>query len=260
MTDSRFPTLNELIHHVEAIRSDADPIARLRVAVIAAGELTDLADHLVGHFVDAARAAGASWTQIGEGLGVSKQAVQQRFVPREPGTVADFEHSFTLPNKGRFNRFTDRAKHCVHNAEVTARAAGNSEVASVHILLGLFAEPEGLAVRAMPALGAVPEDVRLAAVAALPPAGPVIEGPIPFKAEGKKVLDLAVREALRLGHNYVGTEHLLLALLADEQSPTAGLLVGCGIGYEAFTVEFDRLLQEHISKKSKIGKRDGDGG
>src|SRR5689334_11091919 len=100
MTDSaqvRIPTLTALIQQVESIHPDGDPVVRVMDAVVTASGLTDVADHLIGHFVDAARAAGASWAQIGEGLGVSKQAVQQRFVPREPGTVADFENSFTLP-------------------------------------------------------------------------------------------------------------------------------------------------------------------
>ncbi len=177
--------------------------------------------------------------------------MQQRFVPREPGTVADFEHSFTLASKGRFGRFTDRAKHCVHAAEDIARAAANTEVGPIHILLGLFAEPEGLAIRGMTELGAVPEEVRLAAFAELPPVGPGVDGPIPFRAEGKKALDLAVREALRLGHNYVGTEHMLLALLVEDQSPTARVLGGFGITHERFTAEVDRLLRDIMARLKK---------
>jgi hypothetical protein len=219
-------------------------------AVVTASAVTDLADHLVGHFVDAARAAGASWSQIGEALGVSKQAVQQRFVPKEPGTVADFEHSFTLKDKGRFSRFTDRSKNCVLAAEDIARAAGGNEVGSLHILLGLYAEPEGFAIRAMSLLGADTEAIRVAAVGTLPSAGSGVDGPIPFRTEGKKVLDLAVREALRLGHNYVGTEHLLLALLAEEQSQTAELLAAHGVDYDAVSSEFDRLLAEHLANRN----------
>ena len=252
-TENQLPTLNELIQHVEAVRPDADPIIRLRIAVAASGDLTDLADHLVGHFVDAARAAGASWAQIGEGLGVSKQAVQQRFVPREPGSVADFDQSFTLAEKNRFRRYTDRAKHCVHSAEDVARASANNEVTSIHLLIGLFAEPDGLAVRAMDALGVAHGNVQLAAVASLSPAGVPTDGPIVFKAEGKKILDLAVREALRFGHNYVGTEHLLLALLADEQSAASGVLVGCGLTYDALSSAFTRLRAEHVGRTRKKG-------
>ena len=246
------PTLNALIQQVEALHPDTDPITHLADAVVTADELAEHADHLVGHFVDAARAAGASWAQIGEGLGVSKQAVQQRFVTREPGTVADFEHSFTLPVKGRFRRYTERAKHCVSAAEEIARSAANAEVAPIHLLLGLFVEPEALAHRALAELGTgAPDVIRQAGVAALPPAGPDVKGPIPFRTEGKKVLDLAVREALRLGHNYVGTEHLLLALLVEADSPTAVLLGGFGVTYERLTAEFDRLMNEHIAQMKK---------
>jgi hypothetical protein len=239
-------------HHHEGDEGVAGHLSHLIHAVLAASGLTDLADHLVGHFVDQARAAGASWAQIGECLGVSKQAVQQRFVLREPGTVADFEHSFTLKTaKGRFGRYTDRAKHCVHAAEEAARATANNEVGPVHLLLGLFAEPEGLAVKIIAALGAEPDAVRQAAIDALPPVQAVPDGPIPFKAEGRKVLDLAVREALRLGHNYVGTEHLLAALLVQEDEPVAILLAGAGVTYERFVLGFDRILQAHLASRNK---------
>lgn len=251
------PRLSAMIEEIESHHHEGDEgvtehLSHLTHAVLAASGLTDLADHLVGHFVDQARAAGASWTQIGECLGVSKQAVQQRFVPREPGTVADFEHSFTLKSaKGRFSRYTDRAKHCVYAAEEAARATANNEVGPVHLLLGLFAEPEGLAVKIMAALGAEPDAVRQAAIDALPPVQAVPEGPIPFKAEGRKVLDLAVREALRLGHNYVGTEHLLAALLVQEDEPVGTLLAGFGVTYERFVLGFDRILQAHLASRNK---------
>lgn len=239
-------------HHDDAVPGIPEHLTHLTHAVIAASGLTDLADHLVGHFVDAARAAGASWAQIGECLGVSKQAVQQRFVPRDPGTVADFENSFTLKSaKGRFSRYTDRAKHCVHAAEEAARATAGNEVGPVHLLLGLFAEPEGLAVRIMTTLGAEPGAVRQAAIDALPPVAAPPEGPIPFKAEGRKVLDLAVREALRLGHNYVGTEHLLAALLVLQDEPVGVLLAGFGVTHERFVQGFDRILQAHLASRNK---------
>jgi hypothetical protein len=250
------PRLSVLIEEIEAHRHEdgivPEHLSHLTHAVLAASGLTDLADHLVGHFVDAARAAGASWAQIGDCLGVSKQAVQQRFVPREPGTVADFEHSFTIKSaKGRFSRYTDRAKHCVHAAEQAARAGANNEVGPVHLLLGLFAEPEGLAVKIIAALGADPEAVRQAGIDALPPVGAAPDGPIPFKAEGRKTLDLAVREALRLGHNYVGTEHLLAALLVQEEEAVGVLLAGFGVTYERFVLGFDRILQAHLASRNK---------
>ena len=74
--------LDDLIDHVIGAVPDADPLARLSTAVLTAQQLGDIADHLIGHFVDQARRAGASWTEIGESMGVTKQAAQKRFVPR----------------------------------------------------------------------------------------------------------------------------------------------------------------------------------
>ena len=250
----QLPTLTALIGRVEAWHPDGDPVARIMAAVEVAESLGDVADHLVGHFVDAARAGGASWAQIGVGLGVSKQAVQQRFVPREPATVADF-----APHKQRFSRFTQRSLHVVKAAGEVAAGTGGTAVGPMHILVGLFAEPEGLAVRAMVALGASPDEVRALAVAELPPVDPMAGqdgGALPFTAEGRKVFDLSVREALALGHNYVGTEHLLLALLAEDESETARLLSGFGVTRERFLEEFHQIMAEHMSRsKNLLGGR-----
>src|SRR5689334_20968075 len=117
------PSLPALIARIESGHPASDPLGRLAEAVETAAAVSALADHLVGHFVDAARAASASWAQIGDALGVSKQAVQQRFVPREPATVADFDIDVR-----RFSRFTDRCVKCVLAAEKTARTAGADAV------------------------------------------------------------------------------------------------------------------------------------
>ena len=108
-----------------------------------------------------------------------------------------------------------------------ARAGGHAEILPAHLVLGLLAEPAGLAAKALLAQGAGPDEVRATAAAVLP--GPVPDAPelVPFDAAAKKVLELTFREALRLGHNYVGTEHLLLALLEHENG--AGVLSGLGV-------------------------------
>ena len=108
-----------------------------------------MADHLIGHFVDQARRSGASWTDIGRSMGVTKQAAQKRFVPKEP------------PQD--FGRFTPRARNVVVAAQEEARAAGNTEIRPEHLVLGLLTEPEGLAVRALVAQGVAAEAVRQAA-------------------------------------------------------------------------------------------------
>jgi len=205
------PRLDDLISGVE--QAHADPLDRVAGAAIVADALDETGDHLVGHFVDRARRAGASWTDIGRSMGVTKQAVQKRFVPKE------------APQD--FRRFTPRARNAVVSAQNEARTAGNVEIRPEHLILGLLAEPEGLAVRALVAQGVAAEALRQAATAALPP--PVDEVPalIPFDGAAKKALELTFREALRLGHDYVGTEHILLALLEVEDG--SGVLSGLGV-------------------------------
>jgi hypothetical protein len=205
------PRLDDLIAGVE--QAHADPLDRVAGAVVVADALGETADHLVGHFVDRARRSGASWTDIGRSMGVSKQAVQKRFVAKEPAQD--------------FTRFTPRARNVVVAAQNEARAAGNAQIGLGHLVLGLLANRDGVAMQVLVARGVTPEGLRAAATGALPP--PVDELPalIPFDAEAKKALELTFREALRLGHDFVGTEHVLLALLEVENG--SGVLSGLGV-------------------------------
>ncbi|WP_371518170.1 Clp protease N-terminal domain-containing protein [Kitasatospora sp. NBC_01300] len=222
--------LDDLIAAIKKVHPDA--LDQLSDAVIAADHLGDLADHLIGHFVDQARRSGASWTDIGRSMGVSKQAAQKRFVPKDPGTPADLD-----PSQG-FARFTDRARNVVMASQEEARAAGNAEITAEHLLLGLLTEPEGIGLKALAAQGITPEAVREATAAVLPAASAQVPALIPYDAQGKKVLELTFREALKLGHNFVGTEHILLALLELENG--SGVLAGLGVEKseaETFTSE-----------------------
>ncbi len=216
MTDPvRMPPAVRLDDLIAAIQKAHDqPLDQLTDAVLAAEHLGDVADHLIGHFVDQARRSGASWTDIGRSMGVSKQAAQQRFVPKEP------------TSEEGFSRFTVRARHAVAAAQEEARAAGNSEVGTGHLVLGLLREPEGLGAQALVAQGVALDVVRQAVITALPPAGGNVPALVPFDFSAKKALELTFREALRLGHNYVGTEHLLLALLELEDGDSALARVG----------------------------------
>ncbi|MYS11382.1 ATP-dependent Clp protease ATP-binding subunit [Streptomyces sp. SID6041] len=210
--------LDELIEAIKKVHPDA--LEQLSGAVMAADHLGDVADHLIGHFVDQARRSGASWTDIGRSMGVTRQAAQKRFVPKDP----DAEKMD--PNAG-FNRFTPRARNVVMASQNEATAVGNGEITTGHLALGLLAEPEGLAAHWITSRGVSLDQVREAAAATLPPA--VDEPPtlVPYDAAAKKVLELTFREALRLGHNYVGTEHILLALLEHEDG--TGVLTGLGL-------------------------------
>src|SRR4051794_38415133 len=110
--------LDDLIDHVCNTSPDGDPLDRLATAVVVAGQLDEVADHLVGHFVDQARRSGASWAEIGQALGVSKQAAQKRFVPR---AGAEPERA----TSGAFSRFTSRARTVLERAHGDASAAGD---------------------------------------------------------------------------------------------------------------------------------------
>lgn len=206
---------------IEAIKkAHADALDQLSGAVIAADHLGDIADHLIGHFVDQARRSGASWTDIGKSMGVTRQAAQKRFVPKASGET-DLD-----PSQG-FGRYTPRARNVVVAAQNTAHAAGHGEIGTAHLILGLLDQPEGFAAKAITEQGVRLDAVQQAATALLP--APVENTPalIPFDADAKKALELTFREALRLGHNYIGTEHILLALLEHENG--TGVLTEAGI-------------------------------
>ncbi|MFH8254445.1 Clp protease N-terminal domain-containing protein [Streptomyces roseolus] len=223
--------LDELIEAIKKVHPDT--LDQLSGAVIAADYLGEVADHLIGHFVDQARRSGASWTDIGRSMGVTRQAAQKRFVPKDP----DAEKMD--PNAG-FARFTPRARAVVVAAQNEAIAARNAETVPGHLALGLLAEPEGLAVLWITSQGVTAEQLREAVTPTLPPAVEEVPSLLPYDAAAKKVLELTFREALRLGHNYVGTEHILLALLEHEDG--AGVLSGLGLEKAAAERQISELI------------------
>ncbi len=213
--------LDDLIEAIKNAHSDA--LDQLSGAVIAADHLGDVADHLIGHFVDQARRSGASWTDIGRSMGVTKQAAQKRFVPKGfgQGPADDLD-----PEQG-FSRFSERARNVVVAAQDEARAAGNDQIRPDHLVLGLLVDPDALGARAILA-----QDIPLAAVRQtvgkmLPPAAGPVPDLVPFDTRAKKALELTFREALRMGDQHVGTEHILLALLELEDG--TGALAGLGL-------------------------------
>jgi ClpA/ClpB-like protein len=209
--------LDDLIEAIKKTHTTA--LDQLTDAVLAADHLGDVADHLIGHFVDQARRSGASWTEIGRSMGVSKQAVQKRFVPK--GEAPDLDAS-----QG-FSRYTDRARKVVVKAQEEARDRGHDQITVSHLVLGLLADPESLGARAIVGQGVTLDAVRQTAVATLPGAAGSVPALIPFDAHAKKALELTFREALRMNHNYVGTEHILLAVLELEDG--TGILSGLGV-------------------------------
>ncbi|MEE2032278.1 Clp protease N-terminal domain-containing protein [Rhodococcus chondri] len=242
MTEPTRPThpirLDDLIDAIKNARTDV--LDQLQDAVVAADHLGDVADHLIGHFVDQARRSGASWSEIGNSMGVSKQAAQKRFVPKNE---VDMD-----PNEG-FARFTPRAKNVVMASMNEARAAGNEEITPAHLVLGLLADPAGLAAQTIVAQGIDLDTVRRAATEALPVRVKAVPELIPYDAQSRKALELTFREALRLGHNYIGTEHILLALLELENG--TGLLTGAGIDKAKAEADIEEALAAIIAATGK---------
>ena len=112
-----------------------------------------------------------------------------------------------------FERFTDRARRVVVLAQEEARIINHNYIGTEHLLLGLIHEGEGVAAKAMERLGVSIDVVRERVVQIIGQGGAAPTGHIPFTPRAKKVLELSLREALQLGHNYIGTEHLLLGLI-----------------------------------------------
>jgi hypothetical protein len=207
--------LDDLIAAINKNHPD-DVLGRLSDAVLLGDHLDDVADHLIGHFVDQARRSGASWTDIGRSMGVSKQAAQKRFVGKP-----DFD-----PSQG-FSRYSPAARTIVVTSMTQAKTTGHAEIRPEHLLLALLDVPQGHGAQALTAQALDLDDVRRAAVALLPPAGEQVPDVVPFDARARKVLELTFREALRTGQTGIGSGHLLLALLEEE--PDGGALAGLGV-------------------------------
>jgi hypothetical protein len=213
--------LDDLIAAITKNQPD-DALARVSAAVVMGDHLGELADHLIGHFVDQARRSGASWTEIGGSMGVSKQAVQKRFVGKP-----DLD-----PSQG-FSRFSTTARKVVVASMTQAKGMGHPEIHAEHLLVSLLDVPDSVGARVLQAQGVEPDALRHAVIAALPPANVEVPEAVlaPFDARARKVLELTFREALRWQQDGVGTGHILLALLEEE--PEGGVLAGLGVTKES---------------------------
>jgi hypothetical protein len=198
--------LADLKHEAEDNAASDDPIDRLHAAVTVARRVTALGDELVDHYVDAARRAGCSWAQVGEALGVTRQAAQQR----QKNLVVRLGQRIT--KAGAFTRFTPPARGVVVAAQQVARERRHDRVGTEHVLLAIVAEPESRAVRALESMAVRPEVVRATVDARLEPGVTAKRGHLPFDRESKRALEDALRAALALGDDHIGTEHLLVAV------------------------------------------------
>jgi hypothetical protein len=142
-----------------------------------------------------------------------------------------------------FERFTDRARNAVRFAQEEARLHSHAHVGTEHILLGLIREGQGVGARALETLGVPLDEVRARVLEIVPPGTEEApSGHIPFTPRSKKVLELSLREALQLGHNYIGTEHLLLGLVRERDGVAAQVLAERGAALDAVRQEVVRQL------------------
>ncbi|MEV0614584.1 Clp protease N-terminal domain-containing protein [Nonomuraea sp. NPDC050404] len=220
------PDLTDLLSIVEERSRDADALTRLDVAEGVLSDLQGIGDRLLGYLVELARADGCSWSDIGDHLGISRQAAQQRYGRRWSSlTVAD------LAQSGAFERYTGRAKETLERAEGHARRLGRPAIDAAHVLLGILDDPNTLAVRALAAQGADPDAIR-ADLGKLLPTGPSSPTVVPVGTEARRALTATLAETAELRHNYVGTEHMLLGLLHDKSGIAGKVLREHGIVLE----------------------------
>jgi ATP-dependent Clp protease ATP-binding subunit ClpA len=234
-----FPVpLDNLIAYVKGLHPDGGPLENVSDAFAVSTQLDEQADALIGYFVDQARRSGLSWSQIGGAMGVTKQAAQKRFVPSVT-KVADMVSESVKP----FSQFTARAARTLAAA---GKLAGPSPMSSAHLAAALLAEPEGFAAKAIAVAVGAPEQLYAALGT-----GPAEQAENTGSAElldlsldesAKEAIKSSLKVALRLGHNYIGTEHFLLGLLA-EGGPVAEAFITLGLPLE----RAERLVAEELA-------------
>ena len=206
--------LADLISRLDDEVPDADDLARISEARRRAQSLTDLGNRLVDHFVGVAKLRGASWTQISEVLESTNQSDRPR-------------------TSNAFSRFTDLSRHSIVLAQEAARTHQHDLIGTEHLLLGLLSEPRGVAYEVLVAPTGSEHDVRDVVEGAMPPSGKTaLPGHIAFGPDSTLAIEQALRAASDLGHDWVGTEHLLLGLIRTADSSAALILRNLGFTSE----------------------------
>lgn len=201
-------SLADLIARLHEELPDADDLVRITEARRRSQSLADLGDQLVDHYVSEAKLGGATWSQISDALGGTQ--------PGRRSTHA-------------FERFTDLNRHSIVLAQEVAATHRHEHIGSEHLLLGLLGEQRGVAHEVLVAQAVSEQQVRDAIEHALAPDGEQVRhGHIPFTAHSKEAIEQAVRASYDLGHDWVGTEHTLLGLVAVEHSVAAQVLRDLG--------------------------------
>ncbi len=228
----------------DAVRQQAPgaPLDRVEAALTVSEELASGADELIGQFVEEARRAGCSWTEIGQRIGVSKQAARQRFA--DPRRRAAQTWRLSAPCGG-----------CLEAARREAAADGAAEVGTHHQLIGLF--HEGVAAAVLEELGVRVGAVRAAARELFPGAGGLPGGRPPQEsAEAREALRRAAAIAQQAGRSDVGTEHLLATLALDPGSRARRVLSHLGVSIAAIKRGLDGYVGPGKQRRRKRGKVD----
>ncbi|HEY1619691.1 MAG TPA: Clp protease N-terminal domain-containing protein [Streptosporangiaceae bacterium] len=221
-------------------RAPASPLDQVEAALALGAELASGADELIGQFVTGARNAGCTWTEIGERMGVSKQAARQRFTPAGAG-----------PRRAGLEQMP-RLEACLAAARREAAADGAAETGTQHLLLGLFAE--GAAAAMLERLGARIETARAAAREMFPGGGCPTGQPPPESADALEAIRGAEMLALRASCGCVGTEHLLGALALDPGSRARRVLDRLGITIPLIKKELECYISPARRRRRARGK------
>jgi ATP-dependent Clp protease ATP-binding subunit ClpA len=222
-------SLDALIADVEQRSPSTEPLALLATASATATELSDTTDSLLSHFVDRSRRAGHSWSEIGEALGVTKQAVQKRFT----GEKQWLRGAQLLTPRARAT-LTD-------HAEKAAKELATPRIGTEALLLGIWGEPKGLAAKFLKDAGVTRAKTVTAIRRELPEVGGDFSGG--YTPRAWKVLESLIGIAATMGHNYIGTEHILIGLLSgEEQSVAARALASLGVTVEGVVESLTKIL------------------
>jgi ClpA/ClpB-like protein len=264
MTLNQVPPLVDLIELVNRQANGGSDLDCITLAESISYDLGHLADQLTDHFVQRARAAGHSWAEIGKQLGMSKQGAQQRYVTSGQDTdeaLISQMLALDMPPQGdpsraqsvrktlkkvkealHFQRFNNEARRVVVTAQTQARELRHPYIGSEHLLLALLAAEDNSAKKALEALGVTVKSARPKILEELGTGTASGSSHMPFKKEAKIALELALRESIRLGHDYIGSEHVLLGLVrADNRA--VELLKNLGVTREQVVDEVTKLFK-----------------
>jgi hypothetical protein len=223
---------------IASVRSDAasdDALEELSTAAATVARLQESGDAVLEFFVDQCRRDGRTWLEISGALGVTKQAAHKRFTVPSPSPEL----------------FTERARSALRAAGEEAHALGHNYVGTEHLLLGLFEPAGGIAARTLAEAGVTRTQVAQEIAKRVPSSPRLVQTASPaYTPRATRCRDRALAEALSLGHNYIGTEHLLLALFDDGEGLAAQVL-------ERLGAKRDEVRASIIEKLSGYTPRSG---